>query len=186
MDIVRSHILVCGGTGCTSSNSQKIIERLEEELKANGLDKEVKVIKTGCFGLCEHGPIMIVYPEGSFYSRVTPEDAKEIVAEHILKGRIVKHLLYQETIEGDTIKSLNDTPFYAKQMRIALRNCGVIDPENIEEYIAVGGYEALGTALTKMKPQEVIDVIKASGLRGRGGAGFPTGLKWQFAAKFGK
>ncbi len=182
MDIVRSHILVCGGTGCTSSGSQKIIEHFEEELKANGLEKEVRVIKTGCFGLCALGPVVVVYPEGSFYSRVSPDDVKEIVSEHIVKGRIVKRLLYQETIEGDTVKSLNDTPFYAKQRRVVLRNCGVIDPENVDEYIATGGYEALGKVLTGMKPQEVIDLIKESGLRGRGGAGFPTGLKWQFAA----
>ncbi|MDP4108974.1 MAG: NADH-quinone oxidoreductase subunit NuoF [Bacillota bacterium] len=182
MNMVRSHILVCGGTGCTSSGSQKIIKSLEAELKANGLDNEVKVIQTGCHGLCALGPIMIVYPEGSFYSRVTPDDVKEIVSEHILKGRIVKRLLYQETVQEGQIKSLNDTEFYAKQMRIALRNCGVINPENIDEYIATNGYEALGRVLTTMKPQEVIDIIKASGLRGRGGAGFPTGLKWQFAA----
>ncbi|MGE4483760.1 MAG: NADH-ubiquinone oxidoreductase-F iron-sulfur binding region domain-containing protein [Oscillospiraceae bacterium] len=181
--MVRSHILVCGGTGCTSSHSEQIIEAMEAELKVQGLDKEVKVVKTGCFGLCALGPIMIVYPEGAFYSRVKPEDAKEIVDEHILKGRIVKRLLFQETIKDDnTIKNLNHTKFYEKQKRIALRNCGIINPEVIEEYIAVDGYEALGRVLTSMKPQEVIDTVKASGIRGRGGAGFPTGMKWQFAS----
>ncbi|MBW7572539.1 NADH-quinone oxidoreductase subunit NuoF [Caproiciproducens faecalis] len=180
----RSNVLVCGGTGCTSSNSELIISKLKEEIAVRGLDKEVNVIRTGCFGLCALGPIMIVYPEGSFYSRVTPEDVPEIVEEHLLKGRIVKRLLYQETIVDDnTIKSLNHTPFYEKQNRVALRNCGVINPECIDEYIAVDGYTALGKVLTEMTPEQVIDVVKASGLRGRGGAGFPTGLKWSFAAK---
>jgi len=183
MDIVRSHILVCGGTGCVSNHSLELMEALQKELKEQGLEKEVKVIQTGCHGLCELGPIMIVYPEGAFYSRVTPEDAKLIVSEHLMKGRIVPHLLYQETVkDGQIVKNLNHTNFYAKQHRVALRNCGVINPEIIEEYIAVDGYEALGRVLTTMKPQEVIDIIKASGLRGRGGAGFPTGMKWQFAS----
>lgn len=179
----RSNVLVCGGTGCTSSNSEQIIEKLNEEIRAQGLEKEVNVIRTGCFGLCALGPIMVVYPEGAFYSRVTPEDVPEIVSEHLLKGRIVKRLLYQETVVDDnTTKSLNETTFYAKQMRIALRNCGVINPEKIDEYIALDGYAALGKVLTEMTPQEVIDLMLASGLRGRGGAGFPTGLKWKFAA----
>ena len=179
----RSNVLVCGGTGCTSSNSELIIQRLKEEIKAKGLEKEVNVVRTGCFGLCALGPIMIVYPEGSFYSMVTPEDVPEIVEEHLLKGRIVKRLLYQETVQDDnTIKSLNHTPFYEKQKRVALRNCGVINPEKIDEYIAVDGYAALGKALTEMTPQQVIDEITKSGLRGRGGAGFPTGRKWSFAA----
>ena len=180
----RSNVLVCGGTGCTSSNSELIIKKLKEEIKNKGLEKEVNVVRTGCFGLCALGPIMIVYPEGAFYSRITPEDVPVIVEEHLLKGRIVKRLLYQETIVDDnTIKSLNHTPFYEKQNRVALRNCGVINPECIDEYIAVHGYEALGKVLTEMTPNEVIEKIKASGLRGRGGAGFPTGLKWSFAAK---
>ncbi len=179
----RSNVLVCGGTGCTSSHSEQIIEKLKEEIKAQGLEQEVNVIRTGCFGLCALGPIMVVYPEGAFYSRVTPEDVPEIVSEHLLKGRIVKRLLYQETVvDDDTTKSLNETRFYSKQMRIALRNCGVINPENIDEYIAQDGYAALGKVLTEMTPQEVIDLMLASGLRGRGGAGFPTGLKWKFAA----
>ena len=179
----RSNVLVCGGTGCTSSNSEQIIDKLNEEIKAQGLDKEVNVIRTGCFGLCALGPIMVVYPEGAFYSRVTVEDVPEIVSEHLLKGRIVTRLLYQETVVDDnTTKSLNETKFYAKQMRIALRNCGVINPELIDEYIAQDGYAALGKVLTEMTPQQVIQTMLDSGLRGRGGAGFPTGLKWKFAA----
>ena len=178
----RSYVLVCGGTGCTSSNSPKIIEELEKEIQSVGLQDEVKVVKTGCFGLCALGPIMIVYPEGMFYSRVEPEWIKEIVDEHLLKGRVVKKYLYQETVDGDNIKNLMHTKFYEKQVRIALRNCGVIAAEDIDEYIARGGYTALEKVLFKMKPQEVIDVVKASGLRGRGGAGFSTGMKWQFTA----
>ncbi len=180
MDMVRGHILCCGGTGCTSSGCDAIIKEMEAQLAANNLEKEFKVIKTGCFGLCALGPIMIVYPEGAFYSRVTPEDVKEIVEEHLMKGRIVKRLLYAETVEEDNIKSLNEVDFYKKQMRVALRNCGVINPEDIEEYIGIDGYQALGKVLTEMTPQQVIDVIKDSGLRGRGGGGFPTGMKWQF------
>ena len=178
----RSHVLVCGGTGCTSSGSQQIAQALEEEIAKQGLAEEVKVIKTGCFGLCALGPIMIVYPEGCFYSMVKLQDVPEIVSEHLLKGRIVKRLLYSETVEEDNIKSLNETDFYKKQHRVALRNCGVINPENIDEYIGYDGYAALGKVLTEMKPEEVIQTILDSGLRGRGGAGFPTGLKWKFAA----
>ena len=178
----RSNVLVCGGTGCTSSNSLQIAEKLKEEIANKGLEKEVNVITTGCFGLCALGPIMVVYPEGSFYSMVKIEDIPEIVEEHLLKGRIVTRLLYQETVVDDTIKSLNKTAFYAKQKRVALRNCGVIDPEKIDDYIARDGYAALGKVLTEMTPEEVIQTILDSGLRGRGGAGFPTGLKWKFAA----
>ena len=180
----RSNVLVCGGTGCTSSNSEKIIEKLHEEINAKGLEKEVNVVRTGCFGLCALGPIMIVYPEGAFYSMVTPEDVPEIVEEHLLKGRIVKRLLYKETVVDDTTtKSLNETQFYEKQMRVALRTCGVINPEVIDEYIALDGYQAVGKILTdKIPPEQVIQTMLDSGLRGRGGAGFPTGLKWKFAA----
>ena len=179
----RSNVLVCGGTGCTSSNSLTIVNKLKEEIERQGLQDEVNVITTGCFGLCALGPIMVVYPEGSFYSMVkVDDDIPEIVEEHLLKGRIVTRLLYQETVEEDTIKSLNKTAFYEKQKRVALRNCGVIDPEKIDDYIAQDGYAALGKVLTEMKPEEVIQTILDSGLRGRGGAGFPTGLKWKFAA----
>ena len=177
----RSNVLVCGGTGCTSSNSLQIAEKLKEEIAKKGLEKEVNVITTGCFGLCALGPIMVVYPEGSFYSMVKIEDVPEIVEEHLNKGRIVTRLLYQETVEDDTIKSLNKTAFYEKQKRVALRNCGVIDPEKIDDYIAQDGYAALGKVLTEMTPEEVIQTMLDSGLRGRGGAGFPTGLKWKFA-----
>lgn len=177
----RSHVLVCGGTGCTSSGSTQIVDALEAEIKRTGLDTEVKVIKTGCFGLCALGPIMIVYPEGAFYSMVKSEDIPEIVAEHLMKGRIVTRLLYDETVNKDEIQSLDETQFYKKQKRVALKNCGVIDPENINEYIAYEGYQALGKVLTEMSPDDVIQLMKDSGLRGRGGAGFPTGLKWSFA-----
>ncbi|MBQ9251270.1 MAG: NADH-quinone oxidoreductase subunit NuoF [Clostridia bacterium] len=183
MDLYRAHVLVCGGTGCTSSGSAKLIERFEEQIATNGLDKEVKVVRTGCFGLCEAGPVVIIYPEGTFYSRVKVEDVDEIVTEHLLKGRKVQHLVYvdHKTHESSVQKSLNEIGFYKQQERIALRNCGVIDPENIDEYIAFDGYQALGKALTEMTPEQVIDEILKSGLRGRGGAGFPTGKKWQFA-----
>ncbi len=183
--MIRSHVLICAGTGCTSSGSVAVREALERELEARGLTEEIKIVQTGCFGLCALGPVMIVYPEGTFYSRVTAEDIPEIVEEHLLKGRLVERLVYNETDheleEGEKV-SLNETRFYKKQKRVALRNCGVIDPENIDEYIGTRGYEALGKVLTEMKPQDVIDTILASGLRGRGGGGFPTGRKWQFAA----
>ena len=183
----RSHVLICGGTGCTSSGSQQVRERLAEELKAKDLDNEIKIVQTGCFGLCALGPVMIVYPEGTFYSRVTPEDIPEIVEEHLLKGRIVTRLEYKEGAEvtepGQNV-SLNDTNFYKSQLRVALRNCGVINPENIDEYIARDGYMALGKVLTEMKPEDVIQVLLDAGLRGRGGAGFPTGMKWKFARAY--
>ena len=184
--MIRSHVLICGGTGCTSSNSPAIRKKMEESLAAHGLAEEIKVVQTGCFGLCALGPIMIVYPEGVFYSRVTVDDVEEIVENHLLKGRVVDRLVYNEAAAGEEkheVSSLADTGFYKTQLRVALRNCGVINPENIDEYIGVDGYQALGKVLTEMTPQEVIALMKASGLRGRGGAGFPTGLKWEFAAK---
>lgn len=182
--MIRSHVLICGGTGCTSSGSVAVREAMAKELELAGLSDEVKIVQTGCFGLCANGPIMIIYPEGTFYSHVKVDDVKEIVEEHLLKGRLVERLLHKETDEGvtETVHSLSDTKFYKKQHRVALRNCGVINPESIDEYIGTDGYQALGKVLTEMKPQEVIDTILASGLRGRGGAGFPTGRKWQFAA----
>ena len=176
MNIYRAHVLVCGGTGCTSSGSVKIQEEFENQLKQRGLENEIKVVQTGCFGLCALGPVVIVYPEGSFYSMVTVDDVAEIVEEHLLKGRIVTRLLYDETVQNEgEIKSLNDVDFYKKQMRVVLRNCGVINPENIDEYIAVDGYRALGKVLTEMTPEQVIDLMKQSGLRGRGGGGFHPG-----------
>ena len=182
MDLYRAHVLVCGGTGCTSSGSQQLMERFEQQLKEKGLEREVKVVRTGCFGLCEAGPVVIVYPEGTFYSRVKPEDVDEIVSEHLLKGRKVQHLVYVDhaTHESSVQKSLDEIGFYKQQKRIALKNCGVIDPENIDEYIAFDGYKALAKALTEMTREQVIQEILDSGLRGRGGGGFPTGLKWKF------
>lgn len=179
---IRKHVLICGGTGCTSSKSVQIKERMEKCLVEAGISDEIQVVLTGCFGLCALGPIMIIYPEGTFYSRIHVDDVEEIVKEHLVNGNPVKRLLYAETVKGDEILSLNETAFYKKQHRVALRNCGVINPECIQEYIGTGGYLALGKVLNEMKPQEVIDVISASGLRGRGGGGFPTGRKWQFAA----
>ncbi len=182
MDIYRAHVLCCGGTGCTSSGSAQIIERFEQKIKEAGLEKEVKVVRTGCFGLCEAGPVVIVYPEGTFYSRVKVEDVDEIVSEHLLKGRHVQHLVYTDhaTHEQNANKGLQDINFNQHQKRVALRNCGVIDPENIDEYLAFDGYKALEKALTSMTREQVIDEILKSGLRGRGGGGFPTGLKWKF------
>ena len=182
--MIRSHVLICGGTGCTSSGSKKIQDAFIENLTANGIADEVKIVQTGCFGLCALGPVVIIYPEGTFYSKVTVEDVKEIVEEHLLKGRIVERLAYTDTgnevVEGNV--SLSDTAFYKSQKRVVLKNCGVIDPENIEEYIAMDGYAALGKALTEMTPEEVIKVVSDSGLRGRGGGGFPTGRKWALTA----
>ncbi len=178
----RKQVLVCGGTGCTSSGSKKVIAALEKSLKENGLDKEILVVRTGCFGLCALGPIMIVYPEGAFYSQATPEGVERIVKEHLKEGKIVKELLYAETVHEDgSIISLSETKFYKKQLRVALRNCGVIDPEQIEEYIALDGYQALAKVLGTMTPDDVINALLESGLRGRGGGGFPTGRKWSFA-----
>ena len=182
--MIRAHVLICGGTGCTSSGSDKIQEAFERELAASDLASEIKVVRTGCFGLCAVGPVVIVHPDGTFYSHVTPDDVPEIVSEHLLKGRPVKRLEYKdvdETVRDKVNVSLNDTTFYKTQKRVALRNCGVIDPENIDEYIAMDGYQALGKVLTEMTPDDVIKVILDSGLRGRGGGGFPTGRKWMFA-----
>ena len=181
----RIHALICGGTGCTSSGSMSVKEALERELAARGLEEEVKIVQTGCFGLCALGPVMIIYPEGTFYSMVTAEDIPEIVEEHFLKGRPVERLVYNDKGSNEeaahVAASLNDTAFYKKQKRVALRNCGVINPENIDEYIAMDGYFALAKVLKEMTPDDVIKVILDSGLRGRGGGGFPTGRKWQFA-----
>ena len=175
------HVLVCGGTGCTSSGSAQIIDTLTSELAKQGLTDKVQVVKTGCFGLCALGPIMIVYPEGTFYSMVKIEEIPRIVEEHLLGGNPVKEFLYKETVTDEGIKALDETAFYKKQHRVALRNCGVINPECINEYIGRGGYEALGKVLTSMTQDEVIQTILDSGLRGRGGGGFPTGMKWKLA-----
>lgn len=183
MQIYRAHVLVCAGTGCTSSNSVKIMDELELKLKENKLENEVQIVKTGCFGLCAEGPILVVYPEGAMYTMVQVSDVKEIVEEHLLKGRVVKRLLAGDKESEDIAKNLDGIDFFTRQMRIALRNCGAINPENIDEYIAFDGYLALEKVLTEMQPQDVIDIMKKSGLRGRGGGGFPTGLKWDFAAK---
>ena len=180
--MIRSHVLMCGGTGCTASGSKELQAALAKELEAKGLQDEIKIVQTGCFGLCALGPIMIIYPEGVFYSRVTLDDIPEIVEEHLLKGRVVKRLIHTDETTEQKVTSLADTSFYKIQNRVALRNCGVINPENIDEYIATNGYEALAKVLTTMTPEDVIKVLLDSGLRGRGGAGFPTGLKWRFAS----
>ncbi len=183
MNFVRSHILVCSGAHCSSRDSGLVLEAIEKELEAHDMTREAQVVKTGCFGLCEMGPVVMVYPEGACYIHVTPDDARDIVEEHIGKGHVVKRLLYTGAGSGGTVTSLADTEFYKHQLRIALRNCGVIDPESIDEYLGADGYTALSRILTeKTPPQQVIDTVKASGLRGRGGAGFPTGTKWQFTA----
>ncbi|MEW9121175.1 MAG: NADH-quinone oxidoreductase subunit NuoF [Thermotaleaceae bacterium] len=183
MELYRSHVLICGGTGCTSSGSKNIEEVFREELIKHNLTKEVKLVRTGCFGLCEAGPIVIVYPEGTFYSHIKVKDVPKIAEEHLLKGRIVTELLFKEAVVEDKIRSINEVDFYRKQQRVALRNCGVIDPEDITEYIAFDGYQALGKVVKEMTREEVIDAVKRSGLRGRGGGGFPTGMKWEFTSK---
>ncbi len=181
MDLYRSHVLVCSGTGCTSSDSRLIMQDLNKELAARGLDKEIKIVETGCFGFCNLGPIMVVYPEGTFYCQVKPADVKEIVEENFLKGRPVERLLYRDVDHDVKTKEFEDIEFFKHQKRVALANCGFINPEKIEEYIARDGYFALAEVLTEMTPEQVIDIIKKSGLRGRGGGGFPTGQKWEFA-----
>ncbi len=183
--MIRAHVLICGGTGCTSSGSVSIQQAFDENIKANGLEEEVKVVQTGCFGLCALGPVVIVHPDGTFYSRVTVEDVAEICSEHLLKGRVVERLVYNDTGADEPVHgnvALSDTTFYKTQNRVVLRNCGVINPESIDEYIAMDGYAALGKVLTEMTPEDVIQVITDSGLRGRGGGGFPTGRKWALTA----
>ncbi|MDN5331833.1 MAG: NADP-reducing hydrogenase subunit HndC [Tepidanaerobacteraceae bacterium] len=181
MEFYRAHVLVCRGTGCTASGSEPVMEAFEKEIEKRGLSKEVKVLLTGCLGLCELGPNIIIYPEGTYYCKVKVEDVPEIVEEHLVKGRIVERLLYKERTAEERMRALTDINFYKRQKRIALRNCGLINPEVIEEYIANDGYRALAKVLTEMTPQQVIDEVTKSGLRGRGGGGFPTGKKWQFA-----
>ncbi|MBC7223949.1 MAG: NAD(P)H-dependent oxidoreductase subunit E, partial [Anaerolineae bacterium] len=178
--LYRANVLVCGGTGCTASGSQAVLDALREEVARRGLENEVQVVQTGCRGFCAMGPVVMIYPEGIFYCQVRPEDVPEVVEETLLKGRVVERLAYQEPAAHKAIPRYGEIPFYQKQLRIALRNCGMIDPENIEEYIARDGYAALSKVLTEMTQEQVIETVKASGLRGRGGAGFPTGLKWEF------
>ena len=181
MQHIRAHVLVCAGTGCKSAGSKEVELAFQREIEAQGLAEEVMVVETGCHGFCEYGPLVIVYPEGTFYSRVTVEDVPEIVENHLLKGRLVERLLYHEPLTNESIPKYSEINFYKKQHRLVLANCGYINPELIEEYIAFGGYEGLGKAITLMTPDEVVNEVKASGLRGRGGGGFPTGLKWSFA-----
>ena len=184
MSKYRMHVLVCGGTGCVSSDSMKIVENFKKQIKAAGLAEEVQVVATGCFGFCEKGPIVKIHPDNILYVEVKPEDTQEIVNEHCIKGRIVDRLLYVEPTFEQRISEHKDMPFYKKQLRVALRNCGAIDPENIDEYIAADGYQALGKILTDMTPAQVVETVKLSGLRGRGGGGFPTGMKWDFASRY--
>jgi len=183
LQLVRAHVLVCGGTSCTSSGSKQVQEVFQKELEKHKLEQEVKIVETGCHGFCEMGPLVIIYPEGTFYVRVTPEDVPELVEEHLLKGRIVNRLLYKAPVTEEQIPTYKEIAFYRKQLRVALRNCGSINPENIQEYIARGGYEGLEKVLFEMSPEDVIAEVKRSGLRGRGGGGFPTGLKWEFCRR---
>jgi len=180
MSNLRMHLLVCGGTGCTSSESLILVDKLNESIEKHGLSEEVEVVITGCFGFCEKGPIIKVYPDDVFYVTVSPDDAEEIVAEHVVKGRQVERLLYVEPNLKVKLEGQKDLPFYKKQIRIALRNCGFINPEDINECLAADGYQALAKCLTEMTRDEVIETVIQSGLRGRGGGGFPTGLKWKF------
>ena len=181
MQHIRAHVLICGGSGCKSAGSKEVQLAFSRAIEAKGLSDEVMVVETGCHGFCEHGPLVIVYPEGTFYCQVKAEDVEEIVESHLFKGRIVERLLYHEPLTHESIPNYSEINFYKKQHRLVLENCGAINPEQIEEYIAVGGYEALAKAVTTMSPEDVIEEIKKSGLRGRGGGGFPTGMKWQFA-----
>ena len=183
-NMARHHVLICAGTGCTSSNSMEVAKALEEQLAAAGLEKEIEVVKTGCFGFCSLGPIMVVYPEGTFYHHVKVDDIPEIIESHLKGGQLVDRLLYEIPGENKKAPDMSHIPFFQKQKRVALRNCGVIDPEKIEEAIAHNAYQGLGKALTTMTPAEVIAEVEASGIRGRGGAGFPTGKKWKFAAGY--
>ncbi len=183
MQLVRAHVLVCGGKNCSSSASKQVLEAFAKELERKKLDQEVKLVETDCHDFCEKGPLVIVYPEGTYYVRVTPEDVPEIVEEHLVKGRIVNRLIYKAPVKEDEIPTYKELEFYRKQMRVALRNCGSIDPEEIKEYIARGGYSSLEKAIFEMTPEQVIDEVKRSGLRGRGGGGFPTGLKWEFCRR---
>ena len=183
MEFYRSHVLVCGGTNCSLKGNRILLQALAEEVKRRGLEREIKVVETGCFGLCEQGPTMVVYPEGVLYCRVTAADVPEIVESHLLKGRVVERLLYREPALPKAVQTVPEVDYFKKQVRVVLRNCGVIDPDSIEEYIGQGGYQALGKALTAMRPEEVVETIKAAKLRGRGGAGFPAGLKWEFARR---
>ena len=183
MALVRAHVLVCTGTGCVSSGSRKVIAKLEEELKANGLDKEVKIVETGCQGFCEQGPLVIIYPEGTFYTHVQEADVPEIVSEHLIKGRIVNHLLFKEPLTSQSVPDYADIDFYKKQHRLVLKNCGHINPDSLEEYIGADGYEGLAKVLLTMTPEQVVEEMKKTGLRGRGGGGFPTGMKWGFCQK---
>lgn len=183
MALVRAHVLVCSGTGCTASGSRQVIAKFNEELKAQGLDKEVKVVETGCQGFCEQGPLVIIYPEGTFYTRVHEEDVKEIVSEHLIKGRIVNRLLFKEPLTAESVPDYADIDFYKKQHRLILKNCGHINPDSLEEYIGADGYEGLAKVLLTMTPEQVVEEMKKTGLRGRGGGGFPTGMKWGFCQK---
>ena len=183
MALVRAHVLVCTGTGCVASGSRQVIAKLNEELKAQGLDKEVKVVETGCQGFCEQGPLVIIYPEGTFYTHVHEEDVKEIVSEHLVKGRVVSRLLFKEPLTAQRVPDYADIDFYKKQHRLVLKNCGHINPDSLEEYIGADGYEGLAKVLLTMTPEQVVEEMKKTGLRGRGGGGFPTGMKWGFCQK---
>ncbi len=180
---VRTHILVCAGAGCVASGSLEVSAALQQEIERQGLSKEAKVIETGCLGPCAVGPVAVIYPDGVFYQNIKPEDAKEIVTEHLLKGRVVERLVRKSQDMSKAVPALNQIDFFKGQQRIVLRNCGVIDPIKIDEYIARDGYQALAKVLTEMTPDQVVDEVKKSGLRGRGGAGFSTGLKCSLARK---